>query len=73
MQIKLGESCYVVDIETTKAFYYRGDIYVMIAHGEDSCKVRKVAVRGENDMLIFVSCETENFNSYGNVKPFTVE
>lgn len=73
MQIKLGCSCYATDIETTRAFYYRGDVYVMVAHGDDRCQVRKVATRGENDMLTFLSCELENFNSYGDVKPFTVE
>jgi len=73
MQIKLGASCYVTDIERYGTFYHRGDIYVMVTHGDDRCQVRKVATRDESDMLTFVSCDVENFNSYAEVKPFTVE
>lgn len=73
MQIKLGCSQYAMDIECYQAFYWNGDIYVMVTHGEDHCLVRKVATRGENDMLTFVSCEIENFNSYGDVKPITID
>lgn len=72
MRIKLGASCYATDIDQTRAFYYRGDVYVMVAHGNDHCRVRKVACRGENDMLTFLSSEIENFNSYADVKPFEV-
>lgn len=73
MQIKLGCSCYVTDIERGQTFYHRGSVYLMIAHGDDNCTVREVAVRGENDMLTFVIRENSNFNSYADVKPFSVE
>ena len=73
MHIKLGASCYAMDIECYRAFYWHGDIYVMVEHGEDRCLVRKVACRGENDMLTFLSCDVGWFNSYGDVKPITIE
>lgn len=73
MLITLGVSCYASDIERGQTFYYRGSVYIMVSHGDDTCIVREMAVRGENDMLTFVIRENSNFNSYGDVKPFTVE
>lgn len=73
MRIKLGCACYATDIERGQTFYYRGSVYIMITHGDDHCQVREVAVRGENDMLTFVIRENSNFNSYADVKPFTIE
>lgn len=73
MKIKLGCACYAMDIERGNTFYFRGSVYIMISHGEDSCIVREIATRGENDMLTFVIRENSNFNSYGDVKPFSIE
>lgn len=73
MYIKLGCSCYAMDIGRGNTFYYRGSVYIMINHGDDHCTVREIAVRGEHDMLTFVLRDNSNFNSYADVKPFTVE
>lgn len=73
MKIKLGCACYATDIERGSTFYFRGSIYIMISHGDDRCIVREIAIRGENDMLTFVILENSHFDSYGDVKPFSIE
>lgn len=73
MHIKLGCSCYASDIDQGKTFYYCGSVFVMIQHDDDKCTVREVAVRGEADMITFVIRENTAFNSYADVKPFTIE
>ena len=68
---KLDASCYAMDIEVHKSFMHREEVYVMVKHGEDRCQVRMVLAINDEGWY-FVSHEVENFNSYADVRPFSL-